>query len=139
MNSVLHDKMKKLFAQHPAGLPYLFLTELWERFGYYLMIGIFVLYMEDTAAGGLGLASASSTDIFGTFIALNYLTPFIGGMLADRLLGYRRAVIIGGILMGLGYCCLAIQGMQFFWFAIFYGSGKWFFQAKYIYFTWKSL
>ena len=116
---MLHDKMKKLFAQHPAGLPYLFLTELWERFGYYLMIGIFVLYMEDTVAGGLGLASASSTDIFGTFIALNYLTPFIGGMLADRLLGYRRAVIIGGILMGLGYCCLAIQGMQFFWFAIF--------------------
>lgn len=110
---------KNTGAKHPSGLPYLFMTELWERFGYYLMIGIFVLYMEDTAKGGLGLSSKESADIFGTFIALNYLTPFIGGMLADRLLGYRLSVIIGGLLMGIGYCCLALQGMTAFWGAIF--------------------
>ncbi len=106
-------------SNHPSGLPYLFLTELWERFGYYLMIGIFVLYMEDVNKGGMGLSSKDSADIFGTFIALNYLTPFIGGMLADRLLGYRKAIIAGGVLMGIGYCCLAIQGMSAFWFALF--------------------
>jgi proton-dependent oligopeptide transporter, POT family len=95
-------------SSHPSGLPYLFLTELWERFGYYLMIGIFVLYMEDTAKGGLGFAAAKSTDMFGTFIALAYLTPFLGGMIADKALGYRLSIIIGGIMMGIGYCCLGI-------------------------------
>lgn len=98
--------MAKIFSQHPAGLVFLFLTELWERFGYYLMIGIFTLYMEDTAKGGLGFAAAKSTDVFGTFIALAYLTPFLGGMIADKALGYRRAIVLGGILMGVGYCCL---------------------------------
>ncbi len=106
-------------SKHPSGLPYLFFTELWERFGYYLMIGIFVLYMEDTQKGGLGMLSKESADIYGTFIALNYLTPFIGGMLADRLLGYRKAIIIGGLLMGAGYCMLAIPNMNMFWVALF--------------------
>jgi POT family proton-dependent oligopeptide transporter len=75
--------------------------------------------MEDTQKGGLGIVSKESADIYGTFIALNYLTPFIGGMLADRLLGYRKAVIIGGLLMGLGYCLLAIPSMGMFWTALF--------------------
>ena len=105
--------------QHPAGLPYLFFTELWERFGYYLMIGIFVLYMEDSEKGGLGMVSKESADVFGTFIALNYLTPFIGGMLADRLLGYRISIIIGGLMMGIGYCMLAIPNPNMFWAALF--------------------
>ena len=93
---------------HPAALPFLFFTEMWERFGYYLMIGIFTLYMTDTKAGGLGFERGVSADIFGTFIALVYLTPFIGGLLADRLLGFRKSIIIGGILMGIGYILLAI-------------------------------
>jgi POT family proton-dependent oligopeptide transporter len=103
-------------AQHPYGLRFLFLTEMWERFGYYLMIGIFTLYMEDTAKGGLGFATSKSTDVFGTFIALAYLTPFLGGIIADKLLGYRRSIIIGGTLMGIGYCCLGISDKitQFF-------------------------
>ncbi len=94
--------------KHPAGLPFLFLTEMWERFGYYLMIGIFMLYMTDTDKGGLAMDRSSATDIFGTFIALVYLTPFIGGLLADRVLGFRRSIIIGGLLMGIGYMLLAI-------------------------------
>lgn len=105
-----------MFKNHPKGLPVLFFTEMWERFGFYLMLGIFVLYMEAgadpvlAAKSGLALPPTQSKDIYGTYIALVYLTPFIGGLLADRMLGYRRSIIFGGILMGLGYCGLAIPG-----------------------------
>ncbi len=97
--------------KHPKALPYLFLTEMWERFGYYLMIGIFVLYMTDPE-GGMGFTRAMSADVFGTFIALAYLTPFVGGLLADRLLGFRASIIAGGILMGLGYLLLSVPHNQ---------------------------
>ena len=96
--------------KHPKGLYYLFFSEMWERFGYYLMIGIFFLYMIDAQRGGLALDKGLASDIFGTFIAFVYLTPFIGGLLADRLLGYRLSITLGGILMGLGYCGLALPG-----------------------------
>jgi POT family proton-dependent oligopeptide transporter len=97
-----------MMRNHPAALPFLFFTEMWERFGYYLMIGIFTLYMTDTKAGGLGFERGVSADVYGTFIALVYLTPFLGGLLADRLLGFRKSIIIGGVLMGIGYLMLAI-------------------------------
>lgn len=106
--------MSQRTSKHPAGLPYLFFTEMWERFGYYLMIGIFFLYMTDAVKGGMALEKKEAADIFGTFIALVYLTPFIGGLLADRLLGYRTSITIGGILMGLGYMGLAIPGKTAF-------------------------
>jgi proton-dependent oligopeptide transporter, POT family len=95
--------------KHPSGLPFLFFTEMWERFGYYLMIGIFVLYMTDAERGGMALDRPVASDIYGTFIALVYLTPFIGGMLADKLLGYRLSIIIGGVMMGAGYLLLAVS------------------------------
>jgi proton-dependent oligopeptide transporter, POT family len=104
-----------MLKNHPAGLPFLFFTEMWERFGYYLMIGIFFLYMTDTNTGGLGMARADASDLYGTFIALVYVTPFIGGVLADRLLGYRKSIIIGGVLMGIGYLMLALPGKGFFY------------------------
>lgn len=100
---------------HPKALPYLFFSEMWERFGYYLMLGLFFLYMTDTEKGGMGIDRKEASDIFGTFIALVFLTPFIGGLLADRVLGYRVSITIGGILMGLGYCGLAIPGMPAFY------------------------
>ena len=97
-------------SKHPKGLPYLFFTEMWERFGYYLILGIFVLYMIDPKeTGGLAIPDKSADDIFGTFIALTYLTPFLGGFLADRLLGYVKAIYIGGALMGLGYIGLGLS------------------------------
>jgi POT family proton-dependent oligopeptide transporter len=105
-------------AKHPTGLYYLFFTEMWERFGYYLMLGIFFLYMTDTKAGGLALEKKEASDIFGTYIALVFITPFIGGLLADRVLGYRVAISLGGILMGLGYMCLAIPGETTFFIAL---------------------
>jgi POT family proton-dependent oligopeptide transporter len=104
--------------KHPQGLPYLFFSEMWERFGYYLMIGIFVLYMTDTQKGGMGFDRATATDIFGTFIALVFLTPFIGGLLADRKLGLRTSITIGGIMMGLGYMGLALPGMTAFYISL---------------------
>lgn len=96
-------------SKHPKGLPYLFFTEMWERFGYYLILGIFVLYMIDPKeTGGLAFNDKNADDIFGTFIALTYLTPFLGGFLADRVLGYIKAIYIGGALMGLGYIGLGV-------------------------------
>ncbi len=101
--------MEKTTNKHPKGLPFLFFTEMWERFGYYLMLGIFVLYMIDPKdTGGLAFLDKNAYDIFGTFIALTYLTPFLGGFLADRVLGYVKAIYIGGILMAAGYIGLGL-------------------------------
>src|SRR3972149_100721 len=97
-------------AKHPKGLYVLFLTEMWERFGYYLMLGIFSLYMIDGwENGGMGFSKEQKSDIYGTYIGLVYLTPFIGGLLADRLLGYRKSIIMGGLLMAAGYLGLSIH------------------------------
>ena len=104
--------------KHPTALPYLFLSEMWERFGFYLMLGIFFLYMTDTQQGGMAMDRKEASDIFGTYIALVYLTPFIGGLLADRLWGYRLSIIIGGLLMGIGYCGLALPGMTAFYISL---------------------
>ncbi|MDR2206807.1 MAG: peptide MFS transporter [Flavobacteriaceae bacterium] len=96
--------------KHPKGLPFLFFTEMWERFGYYLILGIFVLYMIEPsgAKGGLGIPDKRADDILGTYIALTYLTPFIGGFLADRVLGYIKSIYLGGILMAAGYIGMGI-------------------------------
>lgn len=104
--------------KHPKALPFLFLSEMWERFGFYLMLGIFFLYMTDSEKGGMALDKKEASDIFGTFIALVYLTPFIGGLLADRKLGYKWSITIGGIMMGLGYCGLALPGMTAFYISL---------------------
>ena len=96
--------------RHPKGLMVLFFTEMWERFGYYLMVGILFLYLTNTTTGGKGLSRAMGADVVGTFIALVYLTPFIGGLIADRYLGYLKSIFIGGSLMALGYLGLALPG-----------------------------
>ena len=104
---------------HPIGLWYLFGTEMWERFGYYLMLGIFSLYMIDGwNNGGMGFDPQKKSDIYGTYLGLVYLTPFIGGLLADRILGYRRSIIMGGIMMSAGYFCLSIHNETAFYVAL---------------------
>lgn len=105
-------------SKHPKALPFLFLTEMWERFGYYLMIGIFQLYLTDTQSGGLGMDRKDAADIFGTFIAFVYLTPFLGGLLADKKLGYSKSIFIGGTLMGLGYLGLALNQLSTFYISL---------------------
>jgi len=96
--------------KHPKALNYLFFTEMWERFGYYLMIGIFTLYLKDVKSG-FSMTEEEASDLYGTFIAFVFLTPFIGGLLADRVLGYRKSIIIGGILMGVGYTLMSVHNL----------------------------
>jgi POT family proton-dependent oligopeptide transporter len=104
---------------HPKGLWYLFGTEMWERFGYYLMLGIFSLYMIDGwNNGGMGFDGQKKSDIYGTYLGLVYLTPFIGGLLADRILGYRRSILIGGLMMSAGYFMLAVHSVATFYIAL---------------------
>src|SRR5690606_36231292 len=106
--------------KYPKGLFFLVFTEFWERFGYYLMIGIFTLYMTaDVKEGGFGWDNEKAYAIFGTFIAAAYLTPFMGGLLADLKLGYRLSIILGGTLMGIGYCMLAIHQEWAFYTSLF--------------------
>ena len=104
--------------KHPVGLYFLFFAEMWERFGYYLMIAIFTLYLEaDLKEGGWKMNMKDSSSIYGTFIALVFLTPFIGGLLADRKIGYIKSIIIGGLLMGAGYCLMAVHNLTVFYIA----------------------
>lgn len=115
MNSTNIAKQSK----HPKGLYVLFFTEMWERFGYYLMLGIFSLYMIDSLEnGGMGFSPEKKSDIYGTYIGLVYLTPFIGGLLADRLLGYRKSIIIGGLLMACGYLGLSLPSENSFYISL---------------------
>jgi len=96
--------------RHPKALYVLFLTEMWERFAYYLMVGILFIYMTDSTTGGKGFSSRIGADIVGSFIALVYLTPFIGGLIADRYLGYTKSIFLGGSLMAAGYFGLSFPG-----------------------------
>ena len=106
---------------HPKGLWFLFGTEMWERFGYYLMLGIFALYMMDGwNNGGMGFTPGEKSDIYGTYLGLVYLTPFIGGLLADRVLGYRRSIIMGGLMMAAGYFMLSVHDTTAFFAGLFF-------------------
>ena len=111
--------------KHPKGLKFLFLSEMWERFGYYLMIGIFTLYLKDVKSG-FAMTEAESADLYGTFIALVFLTPFLGGLIADRYLGYTKSIIIGGLMMGVGYCIMGIHSLPMLYLAmtlVIFGNG----------------
>lgn len=105
--------------KHPRELAVLFLTEMWERFSFYLMLGLLSLYMTaGLDKGGLGFDEAKAGTIFGTYAALVYLTPFIGGILADRILGYRNAVVLGAIIMIAGHVSLAFKSMSMFYLGL---------------------
>lgn len=116
-----NDMATNASAGHPKGLWYLFGTEMWERFGYYLMLGIFSLYMLDGwNNGGMGFEPGKKSDIYGTYLGLVYLTPFIGGLLADRILGYRRSIVMGGLMMATGYFLLSIHSTTTFYIALLF-------------------
>lgn len=106
-----------MWNKHPKALPFLFLSEMWERFGYYLMIGIFTLYLKDVEAG-FAMTEKEASDLYGTFIALVFLTPFLGGLIADRYLGYRKSIVLGGILMGLGYFLMGVHSITVLYIAM---------------------
>ena len=90
---------------------------MWDRFGSYLMIGIFTLYLKDGEAG-FAMTEKESADLYGTFIALVFLTPFIGGLLADRYLGYKKSIIIGGLMMGVGYMLMGVHSLPMLYLAM---------------------
>src|SRR5580692_4334616 len=119
---------------HPAGLFVLFFTEVWERFSYYGMRALLVLYMvdylikraQDGSAHVVGFAGLQhaiegvygplgiqplASEIYGLYTAFVYFTPLFGGMLADRILGQRKTVIIGGVLMAIGHFLMAVESM----------------------------
>ena len=103
-----------MFPNHPKGLAPLFFIEMWERLSFYVIGGILLLYAMDTERGGLGIAQLSANDIVGTYLAFVYATPFLGGLIADRLIGYRRSVLIGGLCMVSGLFSLGTPGPTFF-------------------------
>ncbi len=93
---------------HPSGLYTLFATEFWERFSYYGMRALLVLYLTTMfSEGGFGMERSAALEIYGIFTGLVYLTPILGGLLADKFLGQRKAVFIGGIVKSIGQFTLA--------------------------------
>jgi len=94
--------------KHPKGLYFLFFTEMWERFSYYGMRAIFILFMTDKAIG-LSMNDADASTIYGSYTGLVYLTPLLGGYLCDKYLGNRRSIIIGGLLMAIGQFCMFLS------------------------------
>ena len=92
---------------HPRGLMTLFFTELWERFSYYGMRAFLILYMTDVASGGLGMGTEISGAIYGLYTFGVYALALPGGWIADRVIGQRQAVLIGGVIIALGHFTLA--------------------------------
>ena len=115
------------FFGQPAGLRTLFFTELWERFSFYGLRAILVLFMTTPLLlGGLGWSVEKAGPIYGMYASLVYLSALPGGWLADRLIGQRRAVFIGGSIIMLGHICLAIPSQMTFFvglFCIIIGTG----------------
>jgi POT family proton-dependent oligopeptide transporter len=99
---------------HPRGLGLLFMTEMWERFSYYGMRALLVLYLVNA----LQWDTARAANLYGTYTMLVFLTPVIGGYLADRVIGTRRSLVIGGIVISLGHFCLAFPGMTMFYLGL---------------------
>jgi proton-dependent oligopeptide transporter, POT family len=96
---------------HPKGLYVLFATEMWERFSFYSMLALFTLYLRDPAEG-FGWTAAQATSLYANYLMFVYASPLIGGLLADKILGYRRAVMIGGLFFMAGHGLLALHSLS---------------------------
>lgn len=120
----------KTFLGHPRGLYVLFFAEMWERFSYYGMRALLIFYLVQHWM----FSDEESSIIYGAYTALVYITPVLGGYLADRYLGQRKAVLYGAVLLTIGHCLMAVEGdggqnswaMDWFWLALSFiivGSG----------------
>jgi len=104
---------------HPAGLSTLFFTELWERFSYYGMRALLVLFMVDAVqTGGMGLDDKTASAVYGLYTAFAYLVCLPGGWIADRLLGAQRSVWIGGLIIAAGHFTLAVPSTEAFFLGL---------------------
>lgn len=101
-------------SKQPAALPILFLTEMWERFGFYVVQGLLILYMTDV----FKFSDDKGYTILGAFTALAYITPILGGFIADQILGFRKTIIIGNILLAIGYGLLVGGGEEVLYIAL---------------------
>jgi POT family proton-dependent oligopeptide transporter len=112
----LPNPVDKGLLGHPKGLGALFFTELWERFSYYGMRAILVLYMTATVAqGGLGFDTKHAASIYGTYTMSVYITALPGGLIADYFLGARIAVLVGGIIIAFGHFSMIFHSMTAFY------------------------
>lgn len=110
-----NDIFKSKVMGHPAGLMVLFFTEMWERFSYYGMRAILVLFLiSSLGIGGWDWTSAQALSLYGTYTALVYITPIVGGWFADNKIGYRNAVMIGAFIMTLGHVSMALEFAHIF-------------------------
>lgn len=127
MSASNSDFFKTNVMGHPAGLFVLFFTEMWERFSYYGMRALFVLFLTSALMdGGWAWPRANALALYGTYTSMVYLTPIIGGILADKILGHRNAVIIGAILMTLGHASMALETPSFMYLGLaflIFGNG----------------
>ncbi|MDZ7577554.1 MAG: peptide MFS transporter [Candidatus Nanopelagicales bacterium] len=115
---------RSTFLGHPRALATLSMTEMWERFSYFGMRALLALYLVappdgvTPPGGGLGFSRGEATAIYGTYIALVYMFPLAGGWIADRILGARRSVLIGGIVIASGHFMMAVPTELTFWLGL---------------------
>ncbi len=103
----------KMVMGHPAGLFVLFFTEMWERFSYYGMRALLTLFLVSSiASGGWEWTRSDALQLYGWYTGLVYLTPIIGGIIADKLTGYRKAILVGALIMTLGHASMALEGFS---------------------------
>ncbi len=100
--------------RHPHGLYFLCMTEFWERFGFYVIQSLFILYI----IAKFNFSDAESYNLLGAFTALVYITPVIGGYIADNIIGYRQSILFGGILLCIGYASLTVNSLTVFYIAL---------------------
>src|ERR1700730_529252 len=126
-STAVPDSHSHGFFGHPRGLSTLFFTEMWERFSYYGMRALLTLYMTSKLAdGGLGFDEKYASVIYATYVSSVWYLPLVGGWLADTVLGARRAVLIGGIIIACGHYSMAIDSIPTFYAAlvlIAFGTG----------------
>jgi len=125
------DEIEGLFKDkvigHPAGLFVLFFTEMWERFSYYGMRALLIMFFTASITdGGWGWPKEHAYAIFGTYVSLVYLSTLLGGYMADKKIGFRWAVVVGALLMTLGHACMALETSFFIYTGLtllVFGSG----------------
>ena len=127
MSIDINDMFKDKVLGHPAGLFVLFFTEMWERFSYYGMRALLVMFFTASLLdGGWGWPREHAYAIFGTYTSLVYLSTLVGGYFADKKIGYRYAVVIGALLMTLGHGAMSVETPFFIYLGLtllVFGSG----------------
>lgn len=103
--------------KHPPGLYVLFATEMWERFSFYSMLALFTLYMQN-GEEGFGWTAAQATNLYSWYLAFVYASPLIGGLIADKITGYRKAVMIGGFFFMAGHLLLSFRSLPIVYLAL---------------------